>query len=105
MGIVTRRAPARWNSVRPALWAAALLLGALPLTALPAHAQQGPIPVGVVAAELKPVADAMEFVGRVEAPERVDIRARVKAMLEAVLFKDGETVKEGQPLYRIEPEA
>lgn len=102
MGIVTRRASARWNSVRPALWAAALLLGALPLAPLPASAQQGPIPVGVVAAELKPVADAMEFVGRVEAPERVDIRARVKAMLEAVLFKDGETVKEGQPLYRIE---
>lgn len=64
--------------------------------------QQGPIPVGVVPAELKPVSEAMEFVGRVEAPEKVDIRARVKGMLEAVLFKEGETVKEGQPLYRIE---
>ncbi|MCL8382802.1 efflux RND transporter periplasmic adaptor subunit [Xanthobacter aminoxidans] len=107
MGIVARRKPARWETVRPAVWAAApllgaLLLGALPIGARPALAQQGPIPVGVVAAELKPIADAMEFVGRVEAPERVDIRARVKAMLEAVLFKDGESVKEGQPLYRIE---
>lgn len=65
-------------------------------------AQEAPVPVSVVPAELKPVSDAMEFVGRVEAPERVEIRARVKGMLEAVLFKEGETVKEGQPLYRIE---
>ncbi|WP_296584075.1 efflux RND transporter periplasmic adaptor subunit [Xanthobacter sp.] len=97
MGIIARPKPAHFKSVGPVLWAAALLL-----CATPAGAQQGPIPVGVAAAELKPIADAMEFVGRVEAPERVDIRARVKAMLEAVLFKDGETVKEGQPLYRIE---
>lgn len=86
----------------PAAFSAAIAAGLALCVALPARAQQGPIPVGVVAAEMKPVADAMEFVGRVEAPERVDIRARVKAMLEAVLFKEGEMVKEGQPLYRIE---
>ncbi len=77
----------------------------------PAAAQEKPspgagdanaIPVGVVYANLKPITPAMEFVGRVEAPERVEIRARVKGMLEAVLFKEGETVKEGAPLYRIE---
>ena len=76
---------------------------ALALLAAPAAGQQpGAIPVGVVPATLQPVSDAQEFVGRVEAPERVDIRARVKGMLEAVLFTEGETVKEGQPLYRIE---
>ncbi len=79
--------------------AAALLLGLV--AASPVRAQEG-IPVGVVAAELKPISDAKEFVGRVEAPEKVEIRARVKGMLEAVLFTEGETVKEGQPLYRIE---
>ena len=31
-----------------------------------------------------------------------EIRARVKGYLEAVLFKEGDLVKEGQPLYRIE---
>ncbi|QRG04626.1 efflux RND transporter periplasmic adaptor subunit [Xanthobacter dioxanivorans] len=88
--------------------AAALLFGLLaaPAVSPAARAQgaapAGAIPVGVVAAELKSVSDAMEFVGRVEAPERVEIRARVKGMLEAVLFKEGETVKEGAPLYRIE---
>lgn len=82
--------------------ARAAVAAVLALLAGPAGAQQEAIPVSVVPAELKPVADAMAFVGRVEAPERVEIRARVKGMLEAVLFKEGETVTEGQPLYRIE---
>ncbi|MFS8037061.1 efflux RND transporter periplasmic adaptor subunit [Xanthobacter sp. AM11] len=89
----------------PAARAAAALLFCLPLGLSgvgPAGAQEGGIPVGVVAAELRPISSAMEFVGRVEAPERVEIRARVKGMLEAVLFTEGETVKEGAPLYRIE---
>ena len=40
--------------------------------------------------------------GRVEAINRVDVRARVTGYLEAVLFKEGDAVKEGAPLYRIE---
>jgi membrane fusion protein (multidrug efflux system) len=64
--------------------------------------QQGAVAVGTVYAELKPVADTADFVGRIEAIERVEIRARVKGFLEAVLFKEGDLVKEGQPLYRIE---
>lgn len=74
--------------------------------ALPSRAQQsqaqGAVAVGTVYAELKPVADTADFVGRIEAIERVEIRARVKGFLEAVLFKEGDLVKEGQPLYHIE---
>jgi membrane fusion protein (multidrug efflux system) len=72
--------------------------------ALPAHAQQPPaaVPVGVVKAELRPIADTLEFVGRVEAINRVAIRARVDGFLDAVLFKEGDAIKEGDPLYRIE---
>ena len=62
------------------------------------------VPVTTVIAQEKPVAQARDFVGRVEAIERVDVRARVTGYLDAVLFKEGETVKEGQPLYRIEPD-
>ncbi|WP_431310743.1 efflux RND transporter periplasmic adaptor subunit [Labrys miyagiensis] len=60
--------------------------------------------VSVVAApaELKPISNALEFVGRVEAPEKVAIRARVKGVLEDVLFREGDTIKAGTPLYRIE---
>ena len=62
------------------------------------------IPVGTVAAELRPITKATEFVGRVEAMERVDIRARVTGFLQEILFKDGDFVKEGDVLYRIERE-
>ena len=68
-----------------------------------AHSQgAAAVPVGVVQAELRPIAKTLDFVGRVDAINRVDIRARVKGYLEAVLFKEGDLVKEGQPLYRIE---
>jgi membrane fusion protein (multidrug efflux system) len=62
------------------------------------------IPVETVAAELRPITKATEFVGRVEAMERVDIRARVTGFLQEILFKDGDFVKEGDVLYRIERE-
>ena len=73
--------------------------------AVPAAAQQqqpATVPVGVVKAELKPVADTLEFVGRVDAINRVEVRARVTGFLENVLFKEGDPVTEGAPLYRIE---
>jgi membrane fusion protein (multidrug efflux system) len=38
----------------------------------------------------------------VQAVNRVDIVARVTGYLEAVLFTEGDIIKEGQPLYRIE---
>jgi membrane fusion protein, multidrug efflux system len=71
----------------------------------PAVAQQAPpaaIPVGVVKAERKSIEKTLDFVGRVEAINRVEIRARVQGFLEAVLFKEGDPIKEGDPLYRIE---
>ena len=57
-----------------------------------------------MAAELRPITKAADFVGRVEAMERVDIRARVTGFLQEVLFKEGGLVKEGDVLYRIEPD-
>jgi membrane fusion protein, multidrug efflux system len=71
----------------------------------PVLAQQPPstaVPVGVAKAERKPIAKAGDFVGRVEALSRVEIRARITGFLEQVLFKEGDLIKEGTPLYRIE---
>ena len=73
--------------------------------ALPANAQQSETPaatVGTIRAERRPIEKTLEFVGRIEAVERVEIRARVMGYLEAVLFKEGDPVKEGDPLYHIE---
>src|ERR1700736_1186426 len=72
---------------------------------LSAGAQQGApaaVTVGTVAAERKPIAQSLDFVGRVEAVDRVEIKARVTGYLEALLFKEGDLIKEGDALYRIE---
>lgn len=74
---------------------------------LPAMAQQSSgtaVPVTTVVAEARPVSKTKDFVGRIEAIERVDIRARVTGYLEGVLFKEGQSVQQGQPLYHIEPD-
>lgn len=80
-------------------------LAAMLLTA-PARAQQGAPPPAVLVqpAELKPIADQAEFIGRAAAVDKVELRARVKGFLGPRKFKDGDMVKEGQVLFTIEPE-
>ncbi|MBB4197305.1 hypothetical protein CCR94_17035 [Rhodoblastus sphagnicola] len=63
-----------------------------------------PVRVGVVIAEKRDFARDIEGVGRVSAQEKVEIRARVKGVLKAVKFVDGQAVKAGDPLYEIEPD-
>ena len=55
-------------------------------------------------AELKPIADQAEFIGRAAAVDKVELRARVKGFLGPRKFNDGDLVKEGQVLFTIEPE-
>ncbi|MGO8738434.1 efflux RND transporter periplasmic adaptor subunit [Rhodoblastus sp.] len=76
------------------------LLFAFSATAL----AQTPVRVGVVPAEKREVTKGAEFVGRVDAIQKVVIQARVKGFLQAVKFKEGQAVKVGDPLYEIEPE-
>ena len=63
----------------------------------------GPLPVGTVAVALRPVTGSLTATGRVEAIDRVEIRARVDGFLDDVAFTEGQTVAEGALLYRIEP--
>jgi membrane fusion protein (multidrug efflux system) len=82
-----------------------VLFGAfLSLMNLSAAAQTPPpiVTVGTINAERKPIDKTLDFVGRIEAVERVDVRARVSGWLEDVLFKDGQIVEKDTPLYRIE---
>jgi membrane fusion protein, multidrug efflux system len=86
--------------MRVALCAALMLSLATPI-----FAQQGTpsaVPVGTVVAERKPISKALDYVGRVEAVNRVQIVARVKGFLEEILFKEGDIIQEGAPLYRLE---
>jgi len=71
----------------------------------PANAQPaGPPAVLVQPAELRSMTTQFEFVGRAEALEKVDLRARVQGFLGPRLFKDGDEVKEGQLVFAIEKE-
>jgi membrane fusion protein (multidrug efflux system) len=74
------------------------------IAALPsASAQQPPAPaVGVVAAQRKPITQSSEYIGRIQAKDRVSVVARVAAFLDKVYFTEGAEVKSGDPLYRLE---
>ncbi len=88
---------------RPAAPIAALL--SLALLSAPALAQfgpQGPPAVGTMAAERKPVTESTDFVGRIEAQYRVDLRSRITGFLQERLFAEGQEVKAGDVLFRIE---
>jgi membrane fusion protein (multidrug efflux system) len=95
---------AAWKNSRSCAIAVAVL--ALNVAAaVPAAAQQAQpaaVPVGTVYAERQSISNIRDFVGRVEATGRVDIRARVQGYLEQVLFKEGDIVKKGDQLYQIE---
>jgi len=84
----------------------ALVFGAAMLSLSPAAvAQQAPgqpSQVGTVVAAKQPVNQAIDFVGRVEATDRVEVRARVTGFLEQMSFKEGDTAKEGDKLFQIE---
>lgn len=49
--------------------------------------------------------DTTTFTGRIEAKDKVEVRARVQGYLKARNFKEGAEVKQGALLYEIEPES
>lgn len=63
-----------------------------------------PAPVVQVAAvQRRAVEPQFIQVGRIEAARRVEIRPRVAGHIDAVLFREGDLVRAGQPLFRIDP--
>jgi membrane fusion protein, multidrug efflux system len=73
---------------------------------VPAWAQApgggAPPAVGVVRAQMQPVTETSEFVGRIQAVERVALVARVTAFMEQRLFTEGAEVNKGDLLYVLE---
>lgn len=58
--------------------------------------------MGIVRAQQTAITETSEFVGRVQAIDRVSLTARVTAFLEQRLFTEGSEVKQGDLLYRLE---
>jgi membrane fusion protein (multidrug efflux system) len=83
------------------LTAGAVAIGATGAT-LAQPAASGPPAVGVVEAVKRPITETSEFLGRIEAVNRVNVVARVTAFLENRLFNEGAEIKKGDELYRLE---
>ena len=89
--------------------AALVALGAIGFSQLtpPAQANTAPAPqatpVSVAQVVSQPVAAWNEFSGRLEAVDRVDVRARVPGAVQAVHFREGSLVKAGDLLVSLDP--
>src|SRR5580692_1728659 len=88
-------------------WAAgvvAFTVGAFGMVAA-AQAQQGqagPPAVGVLEVTKRPITETNEFLGRIEAVNRVAVVARVTAFLDKRLFVEGTEIKAGDLLYHLQ---
>jgi membrane fusion protein (multidrug efflux system) len=68
-----------------------------------AQRPSGPIEVGVVTIEPQAITLRKELPGRVTALRVAEVRARVNGIVQKRMFAEGSDVKEGQPLFKIDP--
>jgi membrane fusion protein (multidrug efflux system) len=75
----------------------------LPATGALAQQPGGPPPaVGTAPVARRAVTESNEFIGRIDAVDRVDLQSRVTAFLQERLFDEGADVKQGDLLFRLE---
>lgn len=92
----------------PAAAALALLLALAGCErAVPAASQSSPaaapaLPVTVIEMQPRRVPVVLEAVARAEGSREVEVRARVSGILERQLFREGEPIRAGEPMYRID---
>ena len=77
------------------------LVRGAPAVAAPAPEQAVPVTVATIEPRSAIVWD--EFSGRLEAVDRLDVRARVSGAIQAIHFEEGELVKAGDLLVTIDP--
>ena len=87
-----------------AVGAAALLV--VPTSSPKSNSPSAPPPTPVSVAIVQPSDVTLwdEFSGRLEAVERVEIRSRVAGAVQAVHFREGALVKQGDRLITIDPD-
>ena len=64
----------------------------------------GPPQVGVVPVQPQAVTLTTELPGRTSAYETSEVRPQVNGLITARLFREGDSVREGQALYRVDPQ-
>jgi len=99
----------QWRDRAPA-WAQAYL-GAAPATPAPGQRRGpgggfgGPVPVTVAAAQRQDLPIVLDAIGTVQAFNTITVRAQVDGQLVEVAFREGQMVKRGDLLARIDPRA
>jgi membrane fusion protein, multidrug efflux system len=94
------------NRNRAALYLALAAVAALLAACGKSRQGQAPAPppqVGVLTVRSSEVPLTRDLVGRLSATRVSDVRARVPGVLLKRLYKEGTEVKEGQPLFQIDP--
>lgn len=80
-----------------------LALGWFLLRPAQAPAAAPPVPVVTIATPLtRQIAQWDEFIGRFEASQAVEVRARVPGQITAIHFTDGQYVRKGAPLFTLD---
>jgi membrane fusion protein, multidrug efflux system len=79
-----------------------LVLACVSSAAAAQPAPSGPPAVGVVRAERQQITQTDEFIGRIQAVNRVALVARITGFLEKRLFVEGAEAKKGDLLYQLE---
>src|SRR5215831_5386697 len=90
-----------WYAQPIALFAAMLLFGCDKAEEKPAAAAPPPA-VTVVKVASTEITPSSTFTGRIEAVDKVDLRARVQGFIEKRLFEEGADVKEGDLLFTLD---
>jgi membrane fusion protein (multidrug efflux system) len=86
--------------------AVAGLLGACgrdPKAAAASTATSAPIPVHMLTVEPRKVPIRFDIVGQTEGSKQVEVRARVSGILQKQFYEEGDAVKQGAPLFEIDP--
>jgi multidrug efflux system membrane fusion protein len=89
--------------VRAVLFATSAVACGFHSAALAQLGPSGPPPVTVAKPIVKPVTEFDDFIGRFDAVEQVDVRARVGGYVDKIAFVDGSMVSAGDVLFVIDP--
>jgi RND family efflux transporter MFP subunit len=90
--------------IRPRASAALLLMVGLLAAACTKPAPANPAPEVTVAPVIdRTVSESDDFTGHFEAVQSVEVRPRVSGFIQRVTFSEGATVRQGDPLFEIDP--
>jgi membrane fusion protein (multidrug efflux system) len=96
--------PGRWKIT--VLKMSPLLTTLIAVTATGCKKEAPPAPAPPVVEVMQIVATnapaSTEMIGQLDSPQNVEIRARVEAFVDKILFTEGTEVKEGDPLFKLD---